>query len=97
LKKDLKMKLKKKKKKNKSAPGSILAQAAQPNSPAGPPLLPFPFLFRSGADRRTPPVSPYSPSFLSSSPASAGRRRMPLSPPSSRLFPFLSFLPEPAN
>jgi hypothetical protein len=69
-----------------------LAQAAQPNSPAGPPLLPFPFLFRSGADRRAPPVSPYSPSFLSSSPLP--RRPPPHAAESAQLPPLpLPFFP----
>jgi hypothetical protein len=94
---DLKMKFEKEKEKKQKRARLYLAQAAQPDSPPAHRSPPSPFLFRSGADKRTPPVRPFPPPSFLLLPCPAGRRRTPLNPPGSRPFPFLSFLPEPAN
>jgi hypothetical protein len=96
---DLKMKFEKEKKtKRPSHPFG-------PDGPAqfSPPAhysLPFPFSFHSGADRWVPPVSlrfplPFFFSLLPSSAPPAAAAAADSAAP--RLFPFLSFLPEPAN
>jgi hypothetical protein len=97
LKLDLKMRFEKEEKKKQKDPATLSAQTAQPSHPRRPTVSPFSFLF-TAAPTGGPHLSASipSPSFLLPR-VRAGRRRTPLNPPGSRLFPFLSFLPEPAN